>query len=160
MVQSLALSILVFAAAGAAVAQTAPPASPRRVVFVCEHGVAKSVVAATHFNRLAAARGLPLRAISRGTAPDARVPALVSDGLRADGAVLDPAFVPSRVAAADTEGAVRVVTFDLQLPADVQAAAVTNWTGVPNFSDGYAQARADIVRRVEALLEELAAARR
>src|SRR5688572_249911 len=40
------------------------------VLFVCEHGSAKSVVAAAHFNRIAADRGLPFRAISRGTAPD------------------------------------------------------------------------------------------
>ena len=40
------------------------------ILFVCEHGSAKSVVAAAHFNRIAAARGLPFRAISRGTVPD------------------------------------------------------------------------------------------
>ncbi|MGH9334858.1 MAG: hypothetical protein ACRD21_14045, partial [Vicinamibacteria bacterium] len=43
---------------------------PRTVVFVCEHGAAKSVIAAAHFNRLAKERELPFRAISRGTVPD------------------------------------------------------------------------------------------
>lgn len=50
---------------------TAPEAQPvGTVLFVCEHGSAKSVVAAAHFNRLAEQRGLPFHAISRGTAPD------------------------------------------------------------------------------------------
>jgi hypothetical protein len=40
------------------------------LVFVCEHGSAKGIVAAAHFNRLAAERGLMLRAIARGTDPD------------------------------------------------------------------------------------------
>ena len=33
------------------------------IVFVCEHGSAKSVVAAAHFDRLAGERGLGLRAV-------------------------------------------------------------------------------------------------
>ena len=40
------------------------------VVFVCEHGAAKSVVAAAHFNRMARERGLAVRAI--GWRPAAR----------------------------------------------------------------------------------------
>jgi chromate transporter len=50
----------------------------RTVVFVCEHGSAKSVVAASLFDRMAKERGLPVRAISRGTTPDASVPARAS----------------------------------------------------------------------------------
>ncbi len=53
---------------------TAPKPEPvGTILFVCEHGSAKSVVAAAHFNRIAAARGLPFRAISRGTVPDAEM---------------------------------------------------------------------------------------
>jgi arsenate reductase (thioredoxin) len=134
--------------------------APQKVVFICEHGAAKSVVAAAHFNRLAEERGLPFRAISRGTVPDPRVPALVSDGLRADAAPIERSFVPTRVASSDAAGAARIVTFDVKLPDDVHSGAVTNWTGVPNFSDGYGAARADIVARVDALLRELASANR
>ena len=36
-----------------------------RVVFVCEHGTVKSVMAALWFNRLATERKLPFRAVSR-----------------------------------------------------------------------------------------------
>src|SRR5215467_9813815 len=69
-------------------AQTAssrPAAKPETVVFVCEHGSAKSVIAAAHFNRLAAEKGLPYRAIARGTKPDDVVAPAVKAGLASDG---------------------------------------------------------------------------
>ena len=44
-----------------------------RVLFVCLHGAAKSVVAAAHFRRLAAARGLSMTAVAAGTEPDAEL---------------------------------------------------------------------------------------
>src|SRR5258706_16004324 len=50
------------------------------VVFVCEHGSAKSVLAAAHFNALAKRRGLRVRAISRGTNPDQAIAAPVAEG--------------------------------------------------------------------------------
>jgi protein-tyrosine-phosphatase len=37
-----------------------------QVVFVCRHGAAKSVIAATTFDRLARARGLAIRATFAG----------------------------------------------------------------------------------------------
>ena len=40
------------------------------VVFVCEHGAAKSVLAAAYFNRFAAQMGLDMQAVARGTKPD------------------------------------------------------------------------------------------
>ena len=131
----------------------------KTVVFVCEHGAAKSVVAAAHFNRLARERRLPFRAISRGTSPDPEVPAFIRNGLKADAAPVASSFVPTRVSSGDTATAAHVITFDVKLPDDVQASATTNWTGVPNFSDGYGPARADIVTRVEALLRQVAGAR-
>jgi len=57
----------------------------RKVLFVCLHGSAKSLIAAEYFNRLAAARGLGVRATSAGTEPDAEIPPRVAQGLRADG---------------------------------------------------------------------------
>lgn len=131
----------------------------KTVVFVCEHGAAKSVVAAAHFNRLAQERGLKVRAISRGTSPDPSVPEFVRNGLKGDGAPVAASFVPIRLTPGDAAAAVRVVTFDVKLPDDVKPANAANWTRVPNFSDGYGPARADIVGRVEVLLRQLATER-
>jgi arsenate reductase (thioredoxin) len=129
----------------------------KTVLFVCEHGAAKSVVAAAHFNRLAQERGLRVRAVSRGTVPDPAVPEFIRNGLKVDGAAVGDSFVPTRVTQSDAAAAVRVVTFDVRLPEDMKPAQTTNWTGVPNFSDGYGPARADIVTRVHALLRQLVA---
>ncbi|SRR5258708_21944166 len=60
-------------------------AQPGRVVFVCEHGSVKSLVATEYFNRRAKAQGVPYRAVARGTAPERTVPKAVRDGLRSDG---------------------------------------------------------------------------
>jgi arsenate reductase len=125
------------------------------VVFVCEHGAAKSVVAAAHLNKLAKERGLPVRAVSRGTAPDAAVPPTIRQGLQGEQLVLDAAFTPTLVTADDVRGAARVITFDVTLPADAGTAAVTRWDALPAFSDGYAAASAAIAAKVEALVSAL-----
>jgi len=44
-------------------------AAPATVVFVCEHGAAKSLIATLYFNQLAAERGLAARAAFRGVDP-------------------------------------------------------------------------------------------
>ena len=132
----------------------------RTIVFVCEHGAAKSVVAAAHFNKLAAERGLPVRAVSRGSAPDAAVPPLIRSGLEREGVSLDATFTPTLVSAGDVRAAARVVTFDVTLPAGTGATHVTRWDGLPAFSDGYAAASAAIAQKVDALLRELEAGRR
>src|SRR5437870_6278032 len=58
------------------------------VVFVCEHGAAKSVIATAYFNKLAAERGLPYRAIFRGTLPQTALSERTVEALRADGVVV------------------------------------------------------------------------
>lgn len=127
------------------------------VLFVCEHGAAKSVVAAAHFNKLATERGLTVRAVSRGTAPDPTVPVKIREGLGGEQLVIDAGFTPTLVTADDVRGAARVVTFDVTLPADAGAASVTRWDGLPAFSDGYTAASAAIAAKVEGLLDALAA---
>lgn len=125
----------------------------RTVVFVCEHGAAKSVVAAALFNARAARRGLPLRAESRGVAPEAALlPAAVA-GLERDGMTPGRA-APRRIAREDVEAAAAVVAFD-PLPADVAGQAVRTWS-VPPVSADYAAARDAMLPRIDALLDELA----
>lgn len=123
------------------------------VVFVCEHGSAKSVVAAAHFNRLAKARNLKLRAISRGTNPDKELPANTIKGLKADG--LKAEDRPRKLSEADVAGAVRVITF-CQLPQTyAKAVPVEQWDDAPPMSEDYNKFRDLIVERIKRLLEEL-----
>jgi protein-tyrosine-phosphatase len=80
----------------------------RTVVFVCEHGSVKSVVAMEWFNRLAREGGLKLQAVSRGVTPDAAIPGeveqnLVRDGFRVTG------FKPRRLSPSELREALLVV---------------------------------------------------
>ena len=58
--------------------------SPPRVLFVCLHGAAKSVVAAAHFRALAEAQGLELAAVAAGTEPDPELTPAAVKGLAGD----------------------------------------------------------------------------
>src|SRR5260370_33119378 len=55
------------------------------VVFVCEHGSAKSVIAAAELERQAKEKGLDLNILARGTNPDTEIPKPVRDGVKSDG---------------------------------------------------------------------------
>src|SRR5207245_4473019 len=89
--------------------QTPAKARPR-VLFVCLHGAAKSVVGAAHFRRLAAARGLAIDAVAAGTEPDAALAAGAVKGLAADGLTAMPSR-PRSVTLYDLESTARVVSF-------------------------------------------------
>jgi arsenate reductase (thioredoxin) len=154
------MSLLIAAVAAAALAQApagraAEDAMAGKVVFVCEHGTVKSVIAAEWFNRRAAERGLPFRAVSRGVEPDAAIPAPVAANLRADGFDVS-AFRPRRIdaAAAQARAVVAIGVDPAGLPV---GASVERWDGVPPASTDYAGSRDDMKRRIEALLDRLAA---
>jgi protein-tyrosine-phosphatase len=135
-------------------AQAAPP--PPRVLFVCLHGAAKSVIGATHFRRLATARGLPIGAVAAGTEPDVALASGAVKGLAGEGLTPAPSH-PRPVTLYDLSSAARVVSFGCRVePARGQR--VEQWD-VPNVSDGYGAARDRIVANVERLVAELAAER-
>ena len=134
--------------------RTRAPAQERpRVLFVCLHGAAKSVVGAAHFRRLAAARGLAIEAVAAGTEPDADLAPGAVKGLGADGLPAAPGR-PRPVTLYDLNTAVRVVSFGCDVT-PAKAPRVDQWD-VPAISDGYAAARDRIVAKVERLVSELA----
>jgi arsenate reductase (thioredoxin) len=129
---------------------------PVTVLFVCLHGAAKSLIAARYLERLAAARGVPLQSASAGMEADALVPPPVVAGLLADG--IDASdVVPTQVTKELVSRADYVVSFGCDLGSLAARGDVTTWNDVPAVSDGYATARLDIVARVQALLDEIAA---
>jgi arsenate reductase (thioredoxin) len=139
-----------------ATAGTAEVQQPEQIVlFVCEHGAAKSVVAAAHFNQMAAERGLPFRAISRGTAPDATVPSRITEGLERDGLRLPDGFTPTALSGTDMSQAIRIVSFDVILPTMRDSSRSLRWDGLPAFSDGYDDANSAIRSKVESLIRHL-----
>src|SRR5438876_5073953 len=127
---------------------------PRRVLFVCLHGSAKSLIALEHFRRLAAERGVAVEAASAETEPDAEIPPRVVQGLLGDGIDVRGRR-PRQVTRADLEGASRVVTFGCELGAlESSGLARERWDDVPAVSEGYTPARDLIVGRLPGLLDD------
>jgi len=137
-------------------AQTPAPRRLARVLFVCLHGAAKSVVGAAHFRRLATARGLDVTAAAAGTEPDAELTPKAVKGLAGDGLVPAPAR-PRPVTLYDLETARRVISFGCDVRP--KGGAVVDQWDVPAIGDGYEAARDRIVEKVERLVTELATER-
>jgi protein-tyrosine-phosphatase len=129
----------------------------QKVLFVCLHGAAKSVLAAADFERLAKERRLPIAAESAGTEPDPEIAPKVLAALKAEGVNMagqKPTLVTREMAA----GATRIVAFGCALGVAAPEGApggpkVEQWEDVPNVSDGLPAARAAIRERLERLLD-------
>lgn len=105
---------------GCSVSRKPAQTNVSQVLFVCEHGNVKSLMAASYFNQLAQERQLPLRAVSRGSAPDSTaVPLGIVQGLRGDGFDVS-SFHPSAVSPSDVSAAQPVITIGTALPKDLQ----------------------------------------
>ena len=152
--RSGAVAAMLVALAAGATAQTAQSVANPRVVFVCEHGAAKSVIAAAYFNKIAAERGLPDRAIYRGASPQAELSVSALKGLKEDGLTL-PSDKPAPITAADVAAATHVFAIGCTLPAQAASSGkADSWDDVPE-DKGYAAQRDAIRKHVERLIDQL-----
>jgi protein-tyrosine-phosphatase len=131
-----------------------PPAGGPAVVFVCEHGAAKSVIATAYFNKLAAERGLPVRATFRGTTPQDDLSVRAVAGLKADGMAV-PVGKPAAISEKDVADATHIFAIGCTLSDRArQSGKAADWSDVPD-DQGYAPMRDAIVRHVKQLLDAL-----
>ena len=145
---------LLIATAGAALLFGQKPV-PQKVVFVCEHGAAKSVIAAAEFGRMAKERGLVFDIVSRGTNPGPEIAAGVRQGLNADGLTVGAAK-PVKVSAKDLAGAAKVISFGPDLSALLSSGAkALDWSSTPSPGKDYQAARDHIRRQLELLFVSL-----
>jgi arsenate reductase (thioredoxin) len=127
--------------------------SVRTVVFVCQHGAAKSVLAAALLERLAAEQGVPLRALARGTEPEPQVAPPVVAGLLANGIDVT-AWQPRPVTPGDLAQAWRVVSFGPDLSHIGPAGTLVEvWDDIPTVADGFQAAQAAIAGRLLTLIK-------
>jgi arsenate reductase (thioredoxin) len=126
----------------------------QKVLFVCLHGAAKSVLAAADLERMAKERGLSMTAESAGTEPDHEIAPPVLAALKAEGVDMagrQPRLVTREMAS----GASRVVAFGCSLGAAApDGASIEQWEDVPAVSDGLPAARAVIRKHLDRLLDE------
>jgi len=127
---------------------------PTKVLFVCLHGAAKSVIAREHFSRLARAEGIDVVCSSAGVDPDDGVPPHVVRGLAEDGIEV-PDSAPRPLSGSDIADADLVVSFGCELQPTSGKQPVIRWDDMPAVSDGYAAARDAIVGRLRTLLADI-----
>ena len=136
-----------------------PAHSDGTVLFICEHGTVKSLLAKVLFERYANEAGLPMDALSRGTAVDSLVPPFMRNALAADHFNLG-AWQPRALAPTDLSNARYVDSFDVPAQAsDGAKAPRAQWDGLPSVSQNYAAARDAISERVHRLVDSLKQAR-
>lgn len=126
----------------------------KKVVFVCEHGAGKSVVAAAYFNKIAKERNLDWEATCRGTSPDEEVSTPTKDGLRSDN-LLDPTLAPKKLAQSDTSNVERIILFT-KLPDDFKTSIKSeDWSSLPNIDAKYEVRRDALVKKINELFDSL-----
>jgi protein-tyrosine-phosphatase len=148
----LALSIAL--ATGTPSPQRPDALPPTRVLFLCPHGAAKSVLASTYFKRRAEERGLRVRVDAAGTEPDAKISPAVADLLRSKG-YEPPASAPRQVTGDDVAAADLVISLGCDLKAfPVKPGTLRQWD-VPGPGENLPAADAAIREKVDALVDEL-----
>ena len=138
------------------------------IIFVCEHGAAKSVIAAAYFNQLASESKLNLRAVARGTNPEWEFSAKTMEGLQRDGLTV-PEGAPQKLTFSDIECAQQIITF-CELPEEYQhndrsgssreyprrgrfAPTLERWDDIPPVSENYEKARDKIIAHLEKMMK-------
>jgi protein-tyrosine-phosphatase len=130
------------------------------IIFVCEHGAAKSIIATAYFNKLASSINLSIRAIARGTNPDPEFSTKTMEGLHRDGLIL-PEGAPQKLTLADVESSQQIVSF-CELPIEYQrirrggsrsVPTIEIWDDVPPVSENYEKARDKIVAKVMTIMK-------
>jgi protein-tyrosine-phosphatase len=123
------------------------------VLFVCEHGAAKSVVAAAIYRQKAAELARSGSATARGTDPDAEIPAHVVAGLARHGLQpVDPQ--PRQLSGADVARAGLVVTFGVEPGAVISTSRRLRWDDIPAVSADFELPFEAIRASVEALFDD------
>jgi len=154
---TLAVGLAALGLAGCGAHPERPVPKEQQVVFVCQHGNVKSLMAALYFNEAAKEHGLHVHAISRAAALDSdAVPPAIAEGLRRDG--FDVSTVkPTAFTESDVPRSRRVVLINTELPVAVPIGAVPleRWNDVPAASVDFAAARDALRRRARELVEEL-----
>jgi len=132
----------------------APASAGPTVVFVCEHGAAKSVIATAYFNKIAAERGLRARATYRGVNPQEDLSVSAMKGLEEDGLSVDK-HKPLPIGQSDVDEATVIFAIGCTLPSNASASGKgSSWDDVPD-DRGYGPTRDAIRRHVEELVDRL-----
>ena len=123
-------------------------------IFVCEHGAAKSIIAATYFKKIAREKGLDAHAIARGTNPDSELSPKTVTGLQSDG-LAPTESIPQKLTLTEVESAERIIAF-CELPEEyLNQVAIEPWDNIPPVSESYEKARDVIIAHIDQILNKM-----
>jgi arsenate reductase (thioredoxin) len=127
----------------------------RIIVFVCEHGAAKSIIAATYWNKYAQQQGVRIQGLARGTYPDIALSGYAAAGLLEDGLIPNQ-LTPQKLLPEEVSAAERVIAFCDLREVDSKKTNIEYWENVPAVSEDYGKARDIIVANLQAMMKDLA----
>jgi len=122
------------------------------IVFVCEHGGARSTIASVYFNKMARENHLSYRSIFRALTPDSAISKETRNGLIEDGFEI-ASFVPTALTPKDVGAKTMLISLDCTVPPSYHTNK--SWNGIPAISNDYRAARNSIVKMLEGLITEL-----
>ena len=121
-------------------------------IFVCLHGAAKSIVAATYFNKIAAETGREMYAVARGLEPDLGLSDATVNGLLHDGLAASE-LRPQKLLLDELVTAQRIISF-CELPEAYRGkSAIEYWEDVPPVSESYEIARDAILVKLKEMMQ-------
>jgi YVTN family beta-propeller protein len=127
----------------------------QNILFLCPHGVAKSVMAAAITQHLALEAGLELNISNAGTEPDEFIPVKVIELLASNGLDVSD-WKPRLVTQSDLERADRVISLGCDLSTfDLPSSKLESWADVPSPSENLIVCHDAIQARVKNLITEL-----
>jgi protein-tyrosine-phosphatase len=122
-----------------------------RVIFVCEHGGARSTIASLYFNRMMKENNLPYESVFRANVPDSTISKETRKGLTGDG--FDTrGLVPVALTASDVSPDAILIAMDCKVNSFQPS---QEWTGIPTISQDYQSARNEIIKKLNVLMNEL-----
>ena len=129
-------------------------AQSKKIVFVCEHGSAKSIIAVSYFNKIAKEKNLSWEAVSRGTSPDAEISAKTKK-LLTDDHMPVPQVKPQAITQKDIDEADHVILF-FPLPENIEGRDnLEHWPGIDAVNGDFQKLRDDIVAKLLPLIDSL-----
>jgi arsenate reductase (thioredoxin) len=129
-------------------------AQSKKIVFVCEHGSAKSIIAVSYFNKIAKEKNLSWEAVSRGTSPDAEISAKTKK-LLTDNRMPVPEIKPQVITQKDIDEANQVILF-FSLPESIEGRDNLNhWLGIDAVNGDFEKLKDDILVKLLPLIDSL-----
>ena len=129
-------------------------AQSKKIVFVCEHGSAKSIIAVSYFNKIAKEKNLSWEAVSRGTTPDAEISAKTKK-LLTDSKMPVPQVKPQAITQKDIDEANQVILF-FPLPENIEGRDnLKYWPGIDAVNGDFEKLKDDIVAKLLPLIDSL-----